>query len=238
MTLMLHAGAHEVDMTALRAVETPRATLTHVPIPHHRLVDSVRHSLGFYGHEVVDERHGITEDGMRYFGVMLLKSAYGGYEDAVALRNSHDKSFPIGIGFGGRVFCCDNLSLIADQVIKRKHTANAKRDLPSLIAQMVEPLADARERQERVFTRYRDSPISVAQADHAIMEMYRNEVINLTKIADVWSEFEHPSFTEMGGEKTAWTLFNAATFILNGKVVAEPRNTQNLHRIIDGICIH
>lgn len=238
MTLMLHAGAHEIDVAALRAIETPPATQTHVPIPHHRIVDLVRHSLGFYGHEVVDERHGVTPDGMRYFGVMLLKSAYGGYEDAVALRNSHDKSFPIGIGFGGRVFCCDNLSLIADQVMKRKHTANAKRDLPSLITEMVEPLADARERQEKVFTLYRGTPITVVQADHAIMEMYRNDVINLTRIGEVWREFEHPSFTEMGGEKTAWALFNAATFVLNGRVVGEPRNTQNLHRIIDGACFH
>ena len=111
MTLMLHCGAREVSYDSVRAVETPPPTATHVPVPHHRIIDMVRHTLAFYGHEVIQAQHALTEDGMRYFGVMLLKSVYGDYEDAVALRNSHDKTFPIGIGFGGHVFCCDNLGM-------------------------------------------------------------------------------------------------------------------------------
>ena len=189
MALMLHCGANPIDYPALREVVTPDPTPSHVPIPHHRLVDMVRHTLAFYGHEVVSESHGITEDGMRYFGVMMLRSPYGGYEDAVALRNSHDKKFPVGIGFGGHVFCCDNMSLMADHVIRRKHTANAKRDLHGLIAEVVEPLADARDRQQRVFNVYRGTQLSPELADHAIMEMYRSGVINLQRIAEVETEW-------------------------------------------------
>jgi hypothetical protein len=237
MTLMLHCGAEQIDYSALRDIETPEATHSHVPIPHHRLVDMVRHTLGFYGHEVVSEQHGITPDGMRYFGVMMLKSPYGGYEDAVALRNSHDKKFPVGIGFGGHVFCCDNMSLMADHVIRRKHTANAKRDLPGLVAEVVEPLADARDRQQRAFSLYRATLLSPERADHAIMEMYRNGVINVQRIGDVEREWTHPSFEELEeGAPNAWRLFNAVTFVLNGRILGEPKATQDLHRIIDGVC--
>lgn len=52
MTLMLHAGANEIDYAALRALETPPATPTHVPVEHFRVVDLVRSTLGMYGHEV------------------------------------------------------------------------------------------------------------------------------------------------------------------------------------------
>lgn len=239
MALMLHCGANPIDYPALRDIVTPDQTPSHVPIPHHRLVDMMRHTLGFYGHEVVSEQHGVTEDGMRYFGVMMLKSTYGGYEDAVALRNSHDKKFPVGIGFGGHVFCCDNMSLMADHVIRRKHTANAKRDLPGLVAEVVEPLADARDRQQRAFNVYRTTRLSIEQADHAIMEMYRNSVINLQRIGDVEREWAHPSFEELEETgPTAWRLFNAVTFVLNGRILGEPKSTQNLHRIIDGVCVH
>jgi hypothetical protein len=239
MALMLHCGANPIDYPALRDIVTPDPTPSHVPIPHHRLVDMVRHTLGFYGHEVVSEQHGVTEDGMRYFGVMMLKSTYGGYEDAVALRNSHDKKFPVGIGFGGHVFCCDNMSLMADHVIRRKHTANAKRDLPGLIAEVVEPLADARDRQQRAFNIYRATELAPELADHAIMELYRNGVINLQRIGDVDREWQEPSFEEMEeGGPTAWRLFNAVTFVLNGRILGEPRSTQELHRIIDGVCVH
>ena len=101
MTLMLHAGAEPVDYDALRALTTPEPTATHVPIPHFRVVDMLRHTLAFYGHEVIDEHFGVTPDGLRFFGLLSLRSSYGAYEDTVALRNSHDKKFPVGIGFGG-----------------------------------------------------------------------------------------------------------------------------------------
>ena len=237
MTLMLHCGAEPIDYPALRNIQTPEPTPSHVPIPHHRLVDMVRHTLGFYGHEVISESHGVTLDGMRYFGVMMLKSPYGGYEDAVALRNSHDKKFPIGIGFGGHVFCCDNMSLMADHVIRRKHTANAKRDLPGLVAEVVEPLADARDRQQQSFSRYRATLLSPERADHAILDLFRTGVINVTRIPEVVHEWETPSFEEFEDTGfSAWRLFNAVTFVLNGRILGEPQSTQGLHRIIDGVC--
>src|SRR5690349_19453861 len=106
MTLMLHAGANPVDYDGLRTLETPPATATHVPIPHFRLVDLVAHSLGYYGHEVTEQHFGVTPDGMRFFGVLTLKSGYTGYTDMVGLRNSHDKRFPVGVSYGHTTFVC------------------------------------------------------------------------------------------------------------------------------------
>src|SRR5437899_350776 len=141
MTLMLHAGANPVEYDALRALETPAATPTHIPIPHFRVVDLVAHSLGYYGHQIVEQHLGVTPDGMRFFGVLSLKSDYTGYSDMVGLRNSHDRKFPVGVSFGSCTFVCDNLAFSGDHVIKRKHTANLKRDLPGLIGEIIEPLA-------------------------------------------------------------------------------------------------
>jgi hypothetical protein len=237
MTLMLHAGAEPVTYDALRTLTTPEATPTHVPIPHVRVVDMLRHTLAFYGHEVIEENFGVTPDGLRFFGLLSLRSSYGHYEDTVALRNSHDKKFPVGIGFGGRVFCCDNLSFIADHVIRRKHTANAKRDLPGLIGELVEPLALARERQQRTFLRYQETPLSDAEADHAILIMYREGIITVQRIAEVLGQWQDPAFAEWG-PPTAWRLFNAATYVLLGKVVEQSALTPRLHRVIDAIAQH
>jgi len=235
MTLMLHTGAEEVDYDQLRALDTPIATPSHVPIPHYRVVDMLRHTLGFYSHEVTEEHHGVTEDGMRYFGLLSLRSTYGGYEDTVGLRNSHDKKFPIGIAFGSRVFVCDNLAFIAEHVIKRKHTANAKRDLPGLVGELVEPLAEQRHAQQLTFERYKATPLTDQSADHAILTMYREGIINVQRIADVVKEWETPSFPDFE-ERNAWRLFNAATFALNGRVTENPGVTRQLHNVIDGVC--
>lgn len=234
MSLMLHAGAEPVSYEAIRALETPAATATHVPIPHYRVIDLIAHSLSYYGHEVVVQRHGVTADGMRYFGVLSLKSPYTGYEDTVGLRNSHDRKFPVGISFGSRVFVCDNLAFSGDHVIKRKHTANARRDLPGLIGELIEPLAIQREAQKVTFDRFKATDVSDERADHAIMQMYRGGIIGVQKIADVSEQWERP--THDWGGRTGWRLFNAATFALTGKVAERPRATADLHQIIEGVC--
>jgi hypothetical protein len=238
MTLLLHRGAAAIDYDGLRQLETPPATPTHVPIPHFRVVDLLRTTLGMYGHEITAEHHGTTEDGARYFGLLSLRSAYTGYEDTVALRNSHDRSFPVGIGFGSRVFVCDNLAFIADTVIKRKHTANLKRDLPGIIGELIEPLALHREAQHRTFERYKVTLLTDQLADHAIMSMYREGIINVQRIPDVLHEWEEPSFDAFKDERSAWRLFNAATFALTGKVVENPAATPKLHKVIDAACEH
>lgn len=234
MTLMLHRGAAATDYDGLRQLDTPPATPSHVPIPHFRVVDLVKTAVGMYGHEVTAEHHGITENGARYFGLLSLRSPYTGYEDTLGLRNSHDKSFPVGIGFGSRVFICDNLAFIADQTIKRKHTVNLKRDLPGIIGEMVEPLALHRESQHRTFERYRTTDLSDELADHAIMQMYRKGILNVQRIPDVLKEWQEPSH-DWGGT-TAWRMFNAATFALAGRVMDNPDVTPRLFKVIDGVC--
>jgi Domain of unknown function (DUF932) len=236
MTLMLHVNAKGVDYDELRQLDTPPATPSHVPIPHYRVVDLIRTTLGMYGHEIVGEHHGITEDGSRYFGLLSLRSTYGGYEDTVGLRNSHDKSFPVGIGFGSRVFVCDNLAFLADTVIKRKHTANLKRDLPGIIGEIIEPLADQRERQQRTFDRYKHAIFTDQMADHAIMRMWREGTIGVQRIADVAKEYDEPSFDDFKESRSAWRLFNAATYALTGRVVENATITPRLHQVIDGVC--
>lgn len=234
MTLMLHAGAQPVRYGELSMLPVPEATATHVPIAHSAVVDMVKYCLGFYGHEVVGEDYGVTPDGLRFFGVLSLKSFYGDYTDTVGLRNSHDKRFPIGISFGSRVFVCDNLAFSGDHVIRRKHTTNAKRELPGLVAEVVEPLHEQRLTQARTFDTYRQTDLSMAQVHDAIMRCYRRGVINLQRIDDVLEAYEHPPHD--WGHETAWRLFNATTFALNGRVAEDPGVTSRLHQVVDGVC--
>jgi hypothetical protein len=235
MTLMLHAGAKEIDYEGLRQLDTPAATSTHVPIPHFRVVDLLKSTLGMYGHEVTDEHYGVTEDALRFFGLLSLRSTYTGYEDTVGLRNSNDRSFPVGIGFGSRVFVCDNMAFSADHVIKRRHTANLKRDLPGIVGELIEPLALHREAQAKTFTHYKQVMLTDQQADHAILDLYRNGVINIQRVPDVMEQWEHPTFPDLD-DRNAWRLFNAVTHTLTGRVMDNPESTPKLHRIIDGVC--
>lgn len=234
MTLCLHKGAEVVNYDQLRTAPLPVATASHLPLAHHSLVDMVKYALGYYGHTIEDEQFGITPDGMRFFGILILKSDYGNYTDTVGLRNSNDKSFPIGVSFGSKTFVCDNLAFIGDHVIKKKHTPNALRLLPGLLAEIVEPLHEQRKRQQLTFERYQQTPLSIDQADHLTIELYRRGVIGVQKIADVIDQFERPSHD--WGDPTAYRFFNAATFALTGKIAEAPHLTKTLHEIVDSTC--
>jgi hypothetical protein len=236
MTLMLHAGAEPVEYETLRQIETPEATKSHIPIPHHRIIDLLKHTLGFYGHEVTTENYGVTEDGLRFFGLLSLRSQYGDYEDTVGLRNSNDKKFPVGISFGSRVFVCDNLAFIGENTVMRRHTVNAVRDLPSMVMQIIEPLADQREAQHRCIQTYQRTLVSDVLADHSIMQMYRSGIINVQRIAEVMNQWDNPDFD--WGDRTAYRLFNAATYALDGRIAENPDVTARLHKVIDGVCKH
>ncbi len=126
------------------------------------------------------------------------------------------------------------LAFHADHVIRRKHTANAKRDLPGLVSEVIEPLHFARKAQAQRIEAYKAFPLSDPLADQAIMAMYRHGVINLTRIADVLAAYEEPPHD--WGDKTPWRLFNAATFALAGKVTENPTTTRMLHEVIEGVC--
>jgi hypothetical protein len=236
-TLNLHSGGELVPYEALREMATPPATATHVPIEHHRLVNLVRGTLSMFGHEIVEEHHALDHGGMRYFGLMSLRSPYTGYTDTLGLRNSHDKSFPIGIAFGSQVFVCSNLAFVSDHVIRRRHTANAKRELPGLLMEIIEPLALKREHQARKFEHYRHALLTDQQADHAIMSLYRQGVIGVQRIADVAREWDTPTFDDFD-QRNAWRLFNATTYALNGRIAENPSITSRLHAVIDGVCEH
>lgn len=233
MTLNLHAGGEIIAYDDLRRLPTPAPTASHVPVEHHRLVDLVRGTLAMFGHEITEEHHAVDHDGDRYFGLMSLRSARTGYRDVLGLRNSHDKSTPVGIAFGSQVFVCSNLAFIGDHVIRRKHTANAKRELPGLLMEIIEPLAIQREKQAATIEHYQTTTLTDELADHAIMQLYRGGVINVQRIADVSQEWESPSFDEFKDSRSAWRLFNAATYALTGRVSENPGATATLHRIID-----
>ncbi len=234
MSLMIHAGAKAATYAELADAPMPEPTATHVPIAHRSVVDMVKYSLGFFNHEVADENYALAANGLRFFGILSLRSPHGDYSDTIGLRNSNDRTFPIGISFGSRVFVCDNLAFIGDQVIKRKHTANAKRDLPGLVAAVIEPLTAQRAVQAEKIAQYKTIPFNEDHARSTIFRMYLEQVINLQRLPDVWNAWRQPPHD--WGDETAWRLFNAATYAMRGRVAENPRATRTLHQVIDGTC--
>lgn len=114
--LILHCGAHSVEMEQVSSVSTPASTASWQPIPHDQLIRTVQTTLNATNLSMRTQAHSLTHDGARYFGLMEIHSHYVNSSDycwVLGLRNSHDKTFPAGIVAGASVFVCDNLSFSA-----------------------------------------------------------------------------------------------------------------------------
>jgi hypothetical protein len=106
--LISHCGTELVGRQDLVLLPTPEATETHRPISHAALVGAVIETLGFRKLGVVEDQYAVSPDGMRMFGVLALDIEENGVRVSIGLRNSHDKSFALGITIGYRVFVCDS----------------------------------------------------------------------------------------------------------------------------------
>lgn len=253
LNLMLHCGAAQSSREAVNEVVTPAPEEKWHPIPHQSLIDLLLDRLPEYGMQVVQEAHGLTKEGDRYFGMFQVAPIGGDGDDSTklaedyglvfGLRNSHDKSFSAGLCLGSGVFVCDNLAFSAEIVVGRKHTTHIMRDLPLLVSNAVGKLVDARVLQDQRIEAYKGTEISNEMADHLVCDAFRAGAIKKTSIADVLHQWDTPAHPEFN-DRTAWSLFNGFTEVYkgsNGKskalsVTNMTQRTTRLHGIMDAAC--
>ena len=182
--LMLHCGASKIERGALATIATPQPTESWFPIPHTVLIERVEQTLAATQMRVVNEAHGLSAEGLRYFGLLEVANCQQteDYAYVLGLRNSHDKRFPAGLAVGASVFVCDNLSFSGEIKIGRKHTRHLDRDLPRMVSSAVGQLADRWHEQSRRIAAYRSHEIGDKQVHDLILRALDARAITLTQI--------------------------------------------------------
>jgi hypothetical protein len=233
--LLLHMGSQIVDRDILEGVLTPRPTRSWVPIPHIDVLDGVRKTLERTGMRIVNQALGLSRDEARFFGLLEVENGarHQDYATVIGLRNSHDKTFPVGLCMGSCVLVCDNLCFSGEVTLIRRHTRFVRRDLPMLIDQAVGKLGDLRRTQDDRIDSYRAFEMTDLLVHDLVINAMDARVIGPTKLPQVlalWRKPEHVEFQD----RTAWSLFNAITETLKGTNLHElSRRTQTLHGLFD-----
>ncbi len=217
--LMLHAGGRLITIDELRACQTPAAVGRWHPVSHASVLDSVKETLHGAGYQVTSEKYAIARQDARFFGVLDLATPLAqGVALSVGVRNSTDKSFPLGFAAGSRVFVCDNLAFRSELLVRRKHTLNGMRAFGTAIGTAVASLTSFKEAEQGRIRRMAEMDLSPAQASHLILTAFRRGVISslqLPKVCEVWENPTHDDFKP----RTAWSLFNAFTEVLKPRAV-------------------
>jgi hypothetical protein len=220
---MLHAGGRLATLDELRACKTPPAEGRWHPVSHATVLDNVKETLHGAGYTIKSDRYGLARDDARFFGVLDLETPLAhGVGLSVGIRNSVDKSFPLGFCAGSRVFVCDNLAFRSELLVRRKHTINGMKAFGTAIGSAVASLTSFKEAEQLRIQRMSEMELNPAQASHVILQAYRKGIISTLQLPLVCKEWEDPSHEDFNA-RTAWSLFNAFTEVLKPRSVSAPQ---------------
>lgn len=221
--LILHAGGKLATLDELKACKTPEAVGRWHPVSHVTVLDNVKETLHGAGYVIKSEKYGLARDNARFFGVLDLETPLAqGVGLSVGIRNSVDKSFPLGFCAGSRVFVCDNLAFRSELLVRRKHTLNGMKAFGTAIGSAVASLTSFKEAEEQRIKRMAEMELTPAMASHVILQAYRRGIISTLQLPLVCQEWEEPKHEDFA-PRTAWSLFNAFTEVLKPRAVSAPQ---------------
>ena len=220
--LMLHRGGRLVTRQDVNAVEVPSATSTWFPIGHGEVLDTVIQNLNQIGFEVKRQQLALSSQGDRFFGTLDLTAPIAeGVSLAVGVRNSIDKSFPMGLCAGERVFVCDNLAFGSTIAIKHKHTRFGAQRFSYRVSQSVSGLEQYREIAAQRIERFQTTELTEDKANSLILQAFEQRVVNSRLLPAVIHEYREPQHAQFQA-RTVWSLLNCFTEVLKDRQEGNP----------------
>jgi hypothetical protein len=236
-TLMNHRGAIEVDRKQLARIEAPPPTSTWYPIAHSVVLDRVCETLEGAGFGIDKMQLSVARDEQRFFGTLTLKNRLSNDAClAVGIRNSVDKSFPIGLVAGSRVFVCDNLAFSSEIVIARRHTRFGEVRFNEAVSKAVLGLHEYQIAAQQRITQLQSWELEPQEADSILLRSFESGIVSSRLLPDVIKEWRNPRHPEFR-PRTAFSLLNCFTEILKERQKSNPQEaalqTISLQRLLD-----
>ena len=173
-------------------------------------IDTVTEVVKAHHWEITEEQFGLAREGQKLFGVMKInKTSSSDWTRCIGLRNSHDKSFSVGLSAGINVTVCSNMAFGGTTVLKRRHTSRIE------LAQLVDVAVNELENEFLILeTVCEDLKVQYLKSDDearsTIVRAAEIGAINSSDIVPVFREFKNPCHEEFT-EPTRWNLLNAFT---------------------------
>src|SRR5439155_6657286 len=159
--------------------QPPAATATWFPVSHRAVLDNTVTRLGEAGYRIRTMDLGVSPDGRRFFGTLDLETTLvNGVSLAVGVRNSTDKTFPLGFCAGNKVFVCDNLSFRSELLVRRKHTRFGETRFANAIAQAVASLKSFADVEAERVKRMQHESVTDDRAHALILKAYLREIVS------------------------------------------------------------
>lgn len=221
--LILHRGAREVSIEELGDVPAPAPTATWFPISHAAVLHGVTETLDAAGFGIERQTLALSQDNAKFFGVLRLRAMVAdGVFLAAGIRNSIDKTLPLGFCAGQSVLCCDNLAFRSELLVARKHTTFGGVRFSEAIAKAVGSLSAFQQSEALRIAQMRDRSLDDTEAEALMLRSYERGLVShltLPRVIEQWREPPQEDFTP----RNLWSLFNAFTGALQDRSRSNPQ---------------
>lgn len=208
-TLYNHTGATAVTRGDLEIIPAPPPTDTWFPVRHQEVLDCVEQTLDSAGFQIQKQQLSVSHQKQRFFGVLDLAAPLAeGISLSIGVRNSNDKTFPIGFCVGHRTFVCDNLAFSSEIVISKRHTRFGSDRFREGIASAVRKLSDYRTLEAARIERLQAQALGDHVAESIVLRAFEKGLVGTRMLKPLLREWRTPSFSEFEA-RTAWSLLSA-----------------------------
>ena len=157
----------------------------------------------------------------RAFGELQLRPKVGNdllpadFGMAAGWRHSIDQSISHQFIGGSRVFVCGNMAFMGEFMETQIHTKIADTQLATKLDAAILAYLEGFKQEIRFASQWKNTEMSSADVDHAILECYRAgayESTHIPNVLDSWNEQpSHPQWGTEFGPRTVWSFANALT---------------------------
>ena len=212
-------------------------TRSHKPVPFSTGIDLIQDVAESKGFRFGEEQYVLARDNTQLFGLIEVVN-FSSDESKICfgVRSSINKSLSWQLCGGESLAICTNLDLFGNIVLKRKQTTFVMEDLRHLVQGFMGQFTESVEQRAVQVSRYKEAQLQDSTANHTIIQMLRSNIIVSSKVEKVVNEYYEPTHVEHlndEGERTNWTLFNAATEAFKGSPISTyTERSQKLHDLI------
>lgn len=221
-TLMVHRGARLVELDELNTIDAPPPTESWFPLRHATVFNRVADTLEASGYEIAKRQLALSADNHKFFGTLdLTTQIMDGISLMIGIRNSTDRTMPIGFAAGERLFVCDNGAFSSEVVIARKHTRRGEFRFNNALSEAVLGLRQYQTVAAARIEDMRQRTLDDDEANSLLLQAAEKDIVGwrlLPKVIEEWRQPRHPDFAP----RTIWSLFNSFTEVLKDRQRTQP----------------
>lgn len=225
-------------LSDIRSIPLPARTESYTPVSQAELWNTVCSTFEAGGYTLNNEVHTVHRKRPVFVSQVDVSAPWldndgGAFKWSIAAMNSYDKTKSNRLIFGKTVFVCQNGLIIADHVLRTKHTTHVWDRLPELILNAYEQFRGECDKHSRQQEALKAATTTAPALADFTMRIARKGILPKSQVVDFYEESIKPSFDYQTPEMCLWNMQAAYTHLAKEwNPVERPRRILSFDRAL------